>query len=69
MAVVFAYGMWRFVEEPAREWLRSKIGVRTEPAGEEQFVGAHESTTSRDSVTTEGPDATDKPDTSPEPTR
>lgn len=38
MAVVFAYGMWRFVEEPAREWLRSKIGVRTEPAGEEQFV-------------------------------
>jgi peptidoglycan/LPS O-acetylase OafA/YrhL len=38
MAVVFAYGMWRFVEEPAREWLRSKIGVRVEPAGEEQFI-------------------------------
>ncbi|NQU37674.1 MAG: acyltransferase [Actinobacteria bacterium] len=38
MAVVFAYGMWRFVEEPAREWLRSKIGVRAEPAGEAPFV-------------------------------
>lgn len=32
-----AYLMWRFVEEPAREWLRSKIGapkVPTEEAGE-----------------------------------
>jgi len=42
MSIVFAYGMWRFVEEPAREWLRSKIGVRTEPAGEEQFVKHHD---------------------------
>ena len=41
MAVVFAYGMWRFVEEPAREWMRSKIGVRAEPAGEEEFAEHH----------------------------
>jgi len=36
--VGFAYLMWRFVEEPAREWMRSRIGVRrvpTEEAGEQ----------------------------------
>ncbi len=41
MAVVFAYGMWRFVEEPAREWLRSKIGVRPAPAGEQGHSDQH----------------------------
>lgn len=33
-----AYLMWRFVEEPAREWMRSKAGARkvpTEEAGEQ----------------------------------
>ena len=32
-----AWCAWRFIEEPAREWMRSKVGVRkvpTEEAGE-----------------------------------
>ncbi len=36
--VGLAYLMWRRVEEPAREWMRSKVGVRripTEEAGEQ----------------------------------
>ena len=36
--VGLAYLMWRFVEEPAREWMRSKAGARkvpTEEAGEQ----------------------------------
>ena len=36
-ALVLAWLMWRFVEEPAREWMRGKVGVRrtpTEEAGE-----------------------------------
>jgi peptidoglycan/LPS O-acetylase OafA/YrhL len=36
--VGLAYLMWRIVEEPAREWMRSKVGVRrvpTEEAGEQ----------------------------------
>jgi peptidoglycan/LPS O-acetylase OafA/YrhL len=35
--VGLAWLMWRFVEEPAREWMRSRVGVRkvpTEEAGE-----------------------------------
>jgi len=34
-AVAIAYVMWRFVEEPAREWMRSKAGVKPKPVGEE----------------------------------
>ncbi len=34
-AVIIAWLMWRFIEEPAREWMRSRVGVRTKPAGEE----------------------------------
>ena len=34
-AIVIAYAMWRFVEEPAREWMRSKIGARPKPVGED----------------------------------
>ena len=34
-AVVIAYLMWRYVEEPAREWMRSKIGARAKPVGED----------------------------------
>ena len=36
-ALVLAWLMWRFVEEPAREWMRGRVGVRrtpTEEAGE-----------------------------------
>ena len=36
-ALVLAWLMWRFVEEPAREWMRGLVGVRrrpTEEAGE-----------------------------------
>ena len=34
-AVIIAWLMWRFVEEPAREWMRSRVGVRAKPTGEE----------------------------------
>ena len=33
-AVGIAWLMWRFVEEPAREWMRSRIGARPKPAEE-----------------------------------
>ena len=39
MAVAFAWLLWRFVEEPAREWMRSKIGAKKKPI-EESEVGA-----------------------------
>lgn len=32
--VGLAYLMWRFVEEPAREWMRSKVGVQKVPVEE-----------------------------------
>ena len=37
-ALIIAWLMWRFIEEPAREWMRGLIGVRpkpTEEAGED----------------------------------
>lgn len=34
MALVFAWLLWRFVEEPAREWMRSKIGAKKKPIEE-----------------------------------
>jgi len=34
-ALIIAWLMWRFIEEPAREWMRSRVGVRAKPAGEE----------------------------------
>jgi len=33
-AIIIAWAMWKWVEEPAREWMRSKVGVPTKPAGE-----------------------------------
>ena len=36
-AILIAWLMWKFVEEPAREWMRGMVGVRrrpTEEAGE-----------------------------------
>jgi peptidoglycan/LPS O-acetylase OafA/YrhL len=33
-ALVIAWLMWRFVEEPAREWMRSKAGARRKPTEE-----------------------------------
>jgi peptidoglycan/LPS O-acetylase OafA/YrhL len=36
-ALLIAYAMWRWIEEPAREWMRGVIGTRpvpTEEAGE-----------------------------------
>lgn len=33
-ALVIAYGMWRWIEEPAREWMRGRIGVRPQPTEE-----------------------------------
>lgn len=38
MAIALAYLMWRFIEEPAREWLRSKIGAKRQPV-EESSMG------------------------------
>jgi peptidoglycan/LPS O-acetylase OafA/YrhL len=43
-ALVIAWLMWRFVEEPAREWMRGLVGVRkrpTEEAGEDKAEAAH----------------------------
>jgi len=40
-ALIIAWLMWKFVEEPAREWLRARVGVRprpTEEAGEQIAV-------------------------------
>jgi peptidoglycan/LPS O-acetylase OafA/YrhL len=34
-AIVVAFLMWRFVEEPARELMRRLVGARPKPAGEE----------------------------------
>ena len=37
-AIVIAWLMWKFVEEPAREWMRTLVGARrkpTEEAGEQ----------------------------------
>lgn len=34
MALVFAWLLWRFVEEPAREWMRSKAGAKKKPLEE-----------------------------------
>lgn len=33
-ALVIAWLMWRIVEEPAREWMRGRIGVRPQPTEE-----------------------------------
>ncbi|MDA3021063.1 MAG: acyltransferase [Actinomycetota bacterium] len=43
-ALAIAWLMWRFVEEPAREWMRALAGARrtpTEEAGEQLAVRAH----------------------------
>ena len=45
-AIVIAYAMWRWVEEPAREWMRGKIGARPKPAGEETIDPAGRGTAS-----------------------
>ena len=34
-SILLAYAMWRWVEEPAREKMRSMVGARRKPAGEE----------------------------------
>jgi len=33
-AVTLSWGMWRFVEEPAREWMRKRSGERPKPVEE-----------------------------------
>jgi peptidoglycan/LPS O-acetylase OafA/YrhL len=33
-AIAIAWLMWRFVEEPAREWMRARSGERPKPAEE-----------------------------------
>ena len=33
-AVIVAWLMWRFVEEPAREWMRKRSGERPKPVEE-----------------------------------
>ena len=33
-AIVIAWLMWRFVEEPAREWMRKRTGERPKPVEE-----------------------------------
>ncbi len=41
MTIVFAYLMWRIVEEPSREWMRARIGVRRKPVEEEATEVSH----------------------------
>ena len=41
-----AYAMWRWIEEPSREWMRGKIGARPKPAGEETIDPATRGTAS-----------------------
>ena len=38
-AVVIAWLMWRFVEEPAREWMRRRSGERPKPVEELALEG------------------------------
>ena len=45
-AIVIAYAMWRWIEEPSREWMRGKIGARPKPAGEETIDPAGRGTAS-----------------------
>jgi peptidoglycan/LPS O-acetylase OafA/YrhL len=33
-ALVIAWLMWHYVEEPAREWMRRRVGVRAVPVAE-----------------------------------
>ena len=33
-ALVIAWLMWRWVEEPAREWMRRRVGARPKPVEE-----------------------------------
>ena len=42
-ALVIAWLMWRFVEEPAREWMRGLVGARKKPTEEAGEVIAEES--------------------------
>ncbi len=52
-ALVIAWLMWRLVEEPAREWLRSVVGARrrpTEEAGESAAEARAEQTGDADSA-------------------
>jgi peptidoglycan/LPS O-acetylase OafA/YrhL len=34
-AIIIAWAMWKWIEEPAREWMRSRVGARRKPAGED----------------------------------
>ncbi len=37
-ALLVAWAMWRWVEEPAREWMRGRIGARPRPVAEPEIV-------------------------------
>jgi peptidoglycan/LPS O-acetylase OafA/YrhL len=58
-ALVIAWLMWRFVEEPAREWMRGLAGVRRTPTEEAGEAIAERSGS--------GPDPVTLPSTSPSP--
>ena len=58
-ALVIAWLMWRFVEEPAREWMRGLAGVRRTPTEE-----AGEAIAER---TRSGPEPVNLPNQSPSP--
>jgi peptidoglycan/LPS O-acetylase OafA/YrhL len=49
-ALVIAWLMWRIVEEPAREWMRARVGVRKQPTEEagEAIVLQSDSTVQHD---------------------
>jgi peptidoglycan/LPS O-acetylase OafA/YrhL len=59
MAIVLAYVMWRFVEEPAREWMRAKVGAKKKPVEEASFEESATPQTAAQSETRTGHQTTD----------
>lgn len=67
MAIVLAYLMWRFVEEPAREWMRAKVGAKTKPVEEAAMETADSSASASEEVPSPSPVTSPSPSASPSP--
>lgn len=67
MAIVLAYLMWRFVEEPAREWMRAKVGAKTKPVEEAAMETADSSASASAEAPSPSPVTSPSPSASPSP--